>query len=135
MLEIPYTSIEYLNLRYQAGLDLEDAQAQTLIAEASQMLRDEMPAAVARLEQSNRFATLERVVARMVWEALPKDATPPPGVETTQFGVGPFQHSYRYENPSGRLFITKADRRALRGGQRAGMVDVLQPCAGEVGPP
>ena len=131
MLEIPYTSVEYLNVRYKAGLDLDDAQAQTLIDEASQKLRDEMPAAVSRLEAENKFATLERVTARMVWEALPKDDAPaPPGIETSQFGVGPFQQSVRYTNPSGRLFLTKEDRRALRGGPRASSVSTMPPGAG-----
>lgn len=125
-----YTSIEYLNSRYKAGLELDDKQALDLIDEASQMLRDEMPAAVARLEAQEKFSTLERITARMVNDALPKDSGPPPGVETTQFGVGPFQHSYRYESPPGRLYLTKADRRALRGGQRASSVSTMPPDAG-----
>lgn len=137
--ETPYTTIDYINRRYQAGLDEGDEQAKLLIDEASQKLRDEMPAAVARAIEQGREATLERITARMVYEALPTDTDagfgPPPGVESSQFGVGPFQQSWRYTNPSGRLFITKEDRRALRGGQRAGSVDVLQPDAGEVPPP
>lgn len=137
--EESYTTIEYINQRYQAGIGSNDPQVTVLIAEASQKLRDEMPAAVARAIAQGRTATLERITARMVFEALPQESGPeygpPPGVQTAQFGVGPFQHSWTYPNPSGRLFITKEDRRALRGGQRAGSVDVLQPGAGEVPPP
>lgn len=134
--EISYTTIAYLNTRYKAGLEEGDQQALDLIAEASQMLRDEMPAAVARLEARGKLSTLNRVTARMVSDALPGDTAPMPGgVETTQFGVGPFQQSYRYESPPGRIYITKADRRALRGGQRAGTIDPLQAGAGDAGTP
>ncbi|HLS15004.1 MAG TPA: hypothetical protein VK095_10885 [Beutenbergiaceae bacterium] len=136
--ETPYTTIEYLNRRYKVGLDPDDGQALELIAEASQKLRDEMPAAVNRALKQGRKSTLERITARMVHEALPRDEgayNMPPGVETSQFGVGPFQESYRFPNPSGRLFITKEDRRALRGGQRAGSISVVPEDAGEPTPP
>ena len=125
--EAPYTTVDYINRRYKANLELTDEQAILLIDEASQKLRDELPAAVARAKES----TLERITARMVWEALDHETGVPIGVESTQFGVGPFQESYRYTNPSGRLFITKEDRRALRGGQRAGSIDAVPEDAGE----
>lgn len=129
--ERSYTTVDYIERRYRTDLADKSEQIHMLIMEASQKLRDEMPAAVSRAPAS----TLGRIVARMVWESLDHDTGVPIGVETQQFGVGPFQESYKFANPSGRLFITKEDRRALRGGQRAGSVGVLQPGAGMAGPP
>lgn len=101
-----------------------------LLRDASQVLVDEMPAAVARANAD----TLTRIVCNMVLRVLESGA-PLPGIETTQFGVGPFQHSHRWANPTGDLYLTKGERRQLRGGQRAGSIDVLQPGAGVVGAP
>lgn len=121
--EIPFADVAYLEKRY--GRDLSDHydQFDLLLEEASQKLLDEMPAAVGRASA----VTLRMIVGRMVWDAAALD-TPqlPPGLESSQFGVGPFQQTFNFTNASQRLFVSREERRQLRGGQRAGVVDVLQ---------
>ena len=114
------------------GIEYENKdQAEQLIKDASGILVDEMPAAVARA----RAATLTRIVCNMIQRALddPGDMAFPfagPGFESLQTSVGPFQHSARKFNPSDNLYISKSDRRQLRGGQRAFMVNTMPPDAG-----
>lgn len=96
----------------------DEEEAKELLKDASQMLVDEMPAAVSRAHPR----TLTRIVCSMVKRSLDDPGPVPFGMETGQFGVGPFQQSWKRHNPSDSLYLTKADRRALRGGQRAFMI-------------
>jgi hypothetical protein len=42
--------------------------------------------------------------------------------------TGPFSRSFNYSNPTGDLYLTKAERRLLGGGvQRAGSIDTVPP--------
>lgn len=106
------------------GIEVENvAQGERLIKDASGILLDEMPGAVARA----RPATLTRIVCNMIQRALddPGDMGFPfagPGFESAQVSIGPMQHSFRKFNPSDNLYLSKADRRQLRGGQRAFMI-------------
>lgn len=116
-----YAEVNDLDAR---GIEYEDrAQAEQLIKDASGILLDEMPGAVGRA----RPGTLTRIVCNMIQRALddPGEMGFPfagPGFESTQVSIGPFQHSARKFNPSDNLYISKSDRRQLRGGQRAFMI-------------
>lgn len=122
---VPFASIADLADRGRPTSLDEQTRVHTLLDDASQMLVDEMPAAVARANP----ATLTRVVCAMVIRVLDSGSTMP-GVESTQFGVGPFQESYKWANPTGDLYLTKSERRALRGPRRAGSVSMMPPGAG-----
>lgn len=64
------------------------------------------------------------VSARMVKRAMASPGGV--GVESTQQGSGPFQLTAQYSNPTGDLYLTKADRRLLGcGGQRAATVSMF----------
>ncbi|MBN8883403.1 MAG: hypothetical protein J0H73_13945 [Salana multivorans] len=96
----------------------------TLLEDASQMLIDRYPAAVARATER----TLKRIVCRMVWEALDHSDgvdTPVPGADSMQMGVGIFQRTWKLQTAQGRLFVSKEDRLALKGTQRAANIDLL----------
>lgn len=48
------------------------------------------------------------------------------GVTSVQAGAGPFQQTQQFSNPSGDLYLTKADRKLLGcGRQRAYSIDLL----------
>ena len=122
---VPFATLTDLADRGRPISGDEQVKAQTLLVDASQLLIDEMPVAVARATPE----TLTRIVCNMVLRVLDSGA-PMPGIETTQFGVGPFQESYRWANPTGDLYLTKAERRALRGPVAAFSVSTMPPDAG-----
>lgn len=124
MPDIPFASTDDIEARGHAIAVADLARAEKLLADASQMLVDEMPAAVDRAAP----ATLERIVCAMVIREL-ASADVRPGIETTQFGVGIFQESYKWSNPTGGLYISKAERRALRGPARAFSVNLAPDAA------
>lgn len=49
------------------------------------------------------------------------------GVSSVQQGAGPYQETLTYTNPSGDLYLTKADRKLLGGGQSAYSIDLFPP--------
>lgn len=114
------------------GIEVDSMEtASQMIEDASQILVDEMPVAVARANSR----TLTRIVCNMIARALddPGEFAFPfggPGFESSQVSIGPFQHSARRFNPSDNLYLSKSERRQLRGGQRAFMVDTMPPGAG-----
>ncbi len=125
MPEVPFATLEDLANRGRPTSEDDKTHVETLLSDASQMLIDEMPRAVARANPE----TLKRIVCEMVKEAVDTGDSMP-GAESTQFGVGPFQQSYKWANPTGALFIKKAHRRALRGPQRAFTVSTMPEGAG-----
>ena len=130
MPEVPFADITDLERHGRPTSTDEYERVETALADASQYLIDEMRASVARANP----ATLTAIVCAMVKRVLPDpDAAlsgPPPGVESRQFGVGIFQESLKYTNPTGDMYLTKSERRRLRGTRRAFMVDTLPPNAG-----
>jgi hypothetical protein len=88
-----------------------------------------IPGIDARLDLSDdlrRNAT--RVVCAMVQRAMDAPDDAGFGIATVQETVGPFSRSFNYSNPTGDLYLTKAERRLLGGGvQRAGSIDTAPP--------
>lgn len=122
---VPFADITDLADRGRPTSSEDETEVNKLLRDASQVLLDEMPAAVARAHHD----TLTRIVCNMVLRVLDSGA-PAPGVETSQFGVGPFQESYRWANPTGDLYLTKGERRQLRGPARAFSTSMMPPGAG-----
>lgn len=123
---VPFATINDLADRGRPTSSEDTTKVQTLLRDASQLILDEMPQAAARASAD----TLTRIVCSMVMRVLDSGA-PAPGVETSQFGVGPFQESYRWANPTGDLYLTKGERRALRGAHgRASSISMMPPGAG-----
>lgn len=115
-----YATIEDVEALWRALDAAERARAERLLEFASQMILDEVPGA-----EDRPAATLRRVVSSMVVRAM---QTPQgPALESLQEGAGPFQRSVRYANPTGDLFLSAAEKRALRGGvkHRAYEVDLM----------
>lgn len=125
--EVPFATLQDLADRGRPTTLGDEMRVMSLVRDASQMLIDEMPAAVTRAHPD----TLTRIVCAMVGRVLDSGAADSmTGVESTQFGVGPFQQSYKWANPSGDLYVSKAERRALGGPRRASSVSMMPEGAG-----
>jgi len=122
---VPFATLEDLAERGRPTPIEDEAKVERLLADASRVIIDQMPQAVRRAHPD----TLTRIVCSMVTRVLDAGG-PMPGLETTQFGVGPFQESYRWANPTGDLYLTKAEKRALRGPVAAFSVSTMPPDAG-----
>lgn len=121
----PFATSADLENRGRPTSSEDQVKVDTLLRDASQILIDEYPRGV----QTASPETLTRIVCNMVLRVLDSGASAP-GVETTQFSVGPFQESYRWANPTGDLYLTKRERRQLGGPARAGSVSMMPPWAG-----
>jgi hypothetical protein len=124
-----YATTSDLEARWRPLTPDEASTAAVLLDDASSQIRTELPGIDARLDVSDdlrRNAT--RVVCAMVRRAMdvPDDAGF--GIATVQETTGPFSRSFNYSNPTGDLYLTKAERRLLGGGvQRAGSIDTVPP--------
>lgn len=119
MPEIPFATIFDLEARWRPLDPDEEARAQALLEDASQLILDEVPsAAIASV------ATLRRITCGIVKRALasPLDI----GIASVQQGAGGYQATVQPANPTQDLYLTKADKRALGvGKQRAFSIDLL----------
>ena len=120
-----FATVQDLEARWRPLTETERASAETLIADASQLIVDELG------ETSNvSVATLKRVVCAIVKRAMAGPGGI--GVESLQTMAGPYQESVKYSNPMGDLYLTRAERKALGlVGQRAFEVDLMPPDAGQ----
>lgn len=120
----PFATVRDLETRWRVLSDSERATAEALLLDASQMLVDEV-GDISRVSSG----TLRRITAGMVKRAMSGPGGI--GVDSTQFGSGPFQETMKYSNPMGDLYLTKADRRALGlTGATAFEVDLMPADAG-----
>lgn len=116
-----FATVADLEARWRLMRDeREQARAQVLLDDASDLIRLEAP------EWYNLMPeTLRRVACQVVRRAMD---TPETGGETLggvsdmSWTTGPFSASTRFANPAGDCYLTKAERRLLRG--RAQMVDI-----------
>lgn len=115
-------SVEDLEARWRGLSGDERDRAGVLIEDAMSLVADECP----RWSQADE-ATIRRVVCAVVKRAMqaPDDAMG--AVQSGQVTAGPFQQQYTLANPSGDLYLTKAERRQLgcSGGHGAFEIDLL----------
>ncbi|MFT8592432.1 MAG: hypothetical protein ABF747_02305 [Bifidobacterium sp.] len=114
----PFAATADLEARWHALTDAEKTQAETLIADASQIIVDTCP-----YYADASTLTLTGVVCAMVKRAM--IGADNVGVSSTQQTAGPFNESYNYANPLGDLYLTKAEKQRLgRGVQHAFSIDM-----------
>jgi len=121
MLTPPFADVSDLVNRWRPLTATEDVRAQTLLADASQMILDEDKRHVLSALTAPT-STHKRIVCKMVERAMGSDADAP---AVTQFSqtMGPFTEARTLAGPSGDLYLTKAERRQLGfSRQRAGSV-------------
>lgn len=110
--EAPFASSDDLKARWP---DLSDTEvAETLLSDASQLIRDTCPGWVHASE-----ATLIAIVCAMVKRAMIAGSDNA-GLSSTQETTGPFSQTWNFSNPTGDLYLTRTEKQRLgQGRQRA----------------
>lgn len=103
--------------RWRALSDSEETRCEALLADASDLIRTTCPG-----WQAAGADTLRRVTCAAVIRALQSGDMA--GVTQSSQTTGPFSQSWSYSNPSGDLYLTKAEKRALGGTVRLGSTDM-----------
>ena len=122
-----FASATDLAARWRPLSAAEEDTADTLLGDASAILRAECPDLDARLTVVPPL--LDPDLPKMIVCAMVKRAmiagVDVEGVTNTQQTAGPFSQSMTYSNPMGNLYLTKTERKLLGcGGQRAFTVDM-----------
>lgn len=107
-----YATVSDLEARWRTLTPEEATRAEVLLDDAAVRLDVECPPSDPIDDEGAR----KIVSCEMVKRAL---ASPGGiGVNSIQEGAGPFQQTMQFSNPSGDLYLTKADRRLLRCGRQ-----------------
>ncbi|MBT8162799.1 MULTISPECIES: hypothetical protein [Arthrobacter] len=116
-----YATLADLQEHWSALPAEKETEAQQKLHEASVEVRALYSDLDGRIVSGSIDADVPRlVVCRMVKRALePKDDNAPPaGMESFQFGAGPFSMGGKMVNPDGSLYLTAADKRLLAKSKR-----------------
>lgn len=110
--ETPFASSDDLKARWP---DLSNTEvAETLLSDASQLIRDTCPGWAHASD-----ATLKAIVCAMVKRAMIAGSDNA-GLSSTQETTGPFSQTWNFSNPTGDLYLTRAEKQRLgQGRQRA----------------
>lgn len=114
-----YATTGDVTARWRAMTDSEETRCMALLADASDLIRTTCPKWQAAGED-----TLRRVTCAAVIRALQSGDMA--GVTQSSQTAGPFSQSWSYSNPSGDLYLTKSEKRALGGTVRLGSTDMSQ---------
>lgn len=114
-----YATVGDVEARWRALSDSEETRCAALIEDAGDLIRTTCPN-----WQSAGEATLRRVTCAAVIRALQSGDMA--GVTQSSQTAGPFSQSWSYSNPSGDLYLTKAEKKALGGTVRLGSTDMSQ---------
>lgn len=106
-----FATVAQLAARYPVK-DVDRERAEQLLADASTIIRSEIPSS--RLTRDKDI--LEMVVCAMVQRSLAASATLGDGltgVSQSSQTAGPFSQSWTFTNPTGDLYLSKAEKRRL----------------------
>lgn len=125
---VPFAFITDIESRWRQLSDAEKLRATALLSDASALIRAERPT----IDSMVNGGTIDPDIPRMVAVAMVKRAMAGSadmiGIQSQQQTSGPFSQQYTFTNPSGDLYLTKAEKRLLLGRRRgrAFMVDTTQ---------
>jgi hypothetical protein len=105
-----YADVSDLEVRWRTLTDDEQARAEALLDDASAML-DAYVTVDATDEQ--QAALLKIVVCNMVQRSMSTSSGDAYGVSQQSITAVGFTQQYTYSNPTGDLYITKAEKRML----------------------
>ena len=106
-------SISDLEDRWRPISDSEATKVDTLLGDASALLRAEFPSIDDTIASGALQAeVVAAVVSQMVKRAL---LAPADGIASETAGAGPFSQTQQYANPLGNVFLTAAERTLIRG--------------------
>ena len=118
----PFASPADLASRWRVLSDSEIVRANALIDDASSLIRD-----LCTDWNEKPEASLRRVTCAMVRRAMTSPAGDDiSGVSQQSMTSGPYTQQWTFSNPTGDLYLTKAERQSLGiGRQKAFEVDLL----------
>lgn len=108
-----FATIADLEARYKPLTDQAD-KARILLEDATQLIKDLVPS----WETSSSPETRRRITCDMVRRALSAEGILGDGlsgVSQTSETAGGFSQSYTFSNPTGDLYLTRQEKRILRG--------------------
>lgn len=122
-----YATITDLQARWPGLPDGSHPRATELLGDAAVRIDAEAPPPAPPLELTEHELRARLIVScGMVERAMKSDGTA--GVTQESRTQGPFSSSFTFANPTGDLYLTKADRKLLGiGRQTAFMVDMAGP--------
>ena len=129
-----YATVDDLEARWRTLTSPEErARAGILLDDAA--VRLDVACPPSDLPTEAELAARKIVSCEMVKRAMAAADTGGIGVTSIQQGAGPFQATTQFANPTGDLYLTKADKSLLGcGGQRAFMIDLAPPPPSTVSP-
>ena len=109
----PFATVKELELRYRLLDDPEKERAETLLSDASAILRAEFSRAGEMIDESDEIqsANLVRVCCSMVRRVL--SSGPLDDVSSVNRMAGSYSEQRAFANPTGDMYITKNERRSL----------------------
>ncbi|MDH5132880.1 MULTISPECIES: hypothetical protein [unclassified Microbacterium] len=129
-----YATVADLEDRWRTLTSAEEARAEVLLGDAAVRLDVSCPPSVP--PTVSELAARKIVSCEMVKRAM---ATPGGvagiGVTSVQAGAGPFQETQQFANPTGDLYLTKADRDLLGCGVQVAFTVPMTDWATPVEPP
>lgn len=118
----PFATVEELKTRWPDFPIGGEAQAEALLADASQFMVDVIPSTA-----DVSPATRSRIVCSVVRRAMQAEGSDFAGLESAQQGAGPFQATFKPLNPSGDFYLTRNEKLALGWRRQAAFsIDLLE---------
>lgn len=105
-----YATLDDVQARYRQLSDSERVRTVALLDDATDLIQTSCHGAA-----TASVSTLKRVCCMIVIRALQSTQS---GVSQQSQTTGPFSMSFSYANPSGDLYLTRAERMAINGSQR-----------------
>lgn len=105
MADIPFATVSDLEARWRGLSEAEQARAAVLLADASALIRDTVPGWGQVSEQ-----TLRAICCAVVRRAMSVDVDLPDGVSSFNETAGPFTQQMSFANPTGDLYLTRAEK-------------------------
>lgn len=122
MADIPFATVSDLESRWRGLSEAEQARAEVLLADASALIRDTVPKWGQVSDQ-----TLRVICCAVVRRAMSVDVDLPDGVSSFNETAGPFSQQMSFANPTGDLYLTRAEKARMGVGvATAASIDLLE---------
>ena len=122
MAGISFATVSDLEARWRGLSEAEQARATVLLADASALIRDTVPKWGQVSDQ-----TLRAICCAVVRRAMSVDVDLPDGVSSFNETAGQFSHQMSFANPTGDLYLTRAEKARMGVGvATAASIDLLE---------
>ncbi|MDU1018173.1 MAG: Gp19/Gp15/Gp42 family protein [Clostridium perfringens] len=122
MADIPFATVSDLEARWRGLSEAEQGRAAVLLGDASALIRDTIPGWG---QVSNQ--TLLAICCAVVRRAMSVDVDLPDGVSSFNETAGPFTQQMSFANPTGDLYLTRAEKARMGVGvATAASIDLVE---------